>query len=659
MSFVNPIQPVKTSFGKDVNAELETYVWERISSISKSTKEIREEKVKKWRRLLKGIPETKTKSFPWENASNVVIQIIATCRDILQAAVMGSIWGVLPIYTASLVGEWDEADHGEDQRTSLEAAMSFWSSEPSELDLMRVENLWFGEAIGFGTSFTKTPYEYLTETQVVGLTGDSTPNEIEFVRKQGPSPEKIPFEDFGVDPSASTLTGADFKYHVRKLKKWDLQDRGQKGIYNKASVDKIVAQPDRFGSDTVKQQAQQNQGININSQSVDAEWDIYECWLTYFHNNKKYRLIYSYHYKSRTTMRSIFNFYPDNDDPFRMARLGWDDDGIYGLGFAEMLEQYQEEISTGHNQRCDNRTLGNTSVLRVSRMSRLDSNFSVYPLATIPGEKDEIEVMNLGSSTPPDIQGESLTISLAERRAGVEIGVGGSGGGTSNPKKGIYSAQGTFAVMQAGNKRNNLRTTDMRYAHIELGRLILKLNAHFGIGDKAKIFGKQEQYLRQALESVKAGKLCFPIRAASESVNKELEKQNLMLLVNVVKQHHMGIAQILPSLVGPMASQTDPETKKYMLSMIKAADYLMQDLLRAFNLNDISRLLPLPEFVKQSEEGNNGDTNNGSNQRAGNNTTSNQNVGEPVSQFSEQSFGNIPSATSGMGEVSNVSNGTS
>lgn len=640
-----------------VDKELETYVWERITSIKNATQELREEKVKKWRRLIRGIPAEQKKSFPWENASNVVIQIIATCRDILQAAVMGSIWGVLPIYTASLVGEWDETQHGEDQRKALEEAMSYWSSEPSELDLMRVENLWFGEAIGFGTSFTKTPYEYLTETQVVGLTGEGTPNETEIIRKSGPAPEKIPFEDFGVDPKASTLQGADFKYHVRKLKKWDLLERGSKGIYSKTELDKIISQPDRHGVDTVKQQAQQDQGINSTSQSVDAEWDIYECWLTYLHNNKKYRLIYSYHFKSRTTLKSIFNFYPENDDPFRMARLGWDDDGIYGLGFAEMLEHYQEEISTGHNQRCDNRTLGNTSVLRVSRLSRLDSNFSVYPLATLPGEKDEIEVMNLGAPITPDIQGESLTISLAERRAGVEIGVSGAGGGQTNPKKGIYSAQGTFAVMQAGNKRNNLRTTDMRYAHIELGRLILKLNSHFGIGDKGKIFGRKEQFLRQALQSVKSGRLCFPIKAATESVNKELEKQNLMLLVNVVKQHLMGTAQLLPSIIGPMAAQTDPETKKYLLNMIKAADYLMQDLLSAFNMNDISRLLPLPDFIKQMENQGAGD---GSEQEPNaTNNTSRQPSNESFSGASEQPFGSIPSATSGMEQVPTVSNGAS
>lgn len=605
--FSNPIQPVRTNFGKQIDTEIEKYVWERITSIQDGTRELREDKVKKWRRLISGKPAQEKKSFPWENASNVVVQIIGTCQDILKAAVIGSIWGILPIYVTSLVGEWQENEKGEEQRNALEEAMVKWASEPNELDLYRVENLWFGEGIGMGTSFVKSPYEYLTETQVLSITGDgdtATREEKDFVKKYGPSPEKLPFEDFGVEPTSSTLQLADFKYHVRRLKKWDLLDRAQKGFYDKKLIEKIAQMPDRHGPTDTRQEQLQDLGVTLSTMPVNAEWDIHECWFQYNHptSGKVYRLIYPYHYRSRTTLKSTFNFYPDNDDPFRMTRLGWDDDGIYGLGFAEMLEHYQEEVSTGHNQRCDNRTLGNTSIIRTSRISKLDSNFSVYPLATIPGEKDEIEVMQLGTNYPPDIQGEQLTISLAEKRAGVELGIQGPGGGVTNPKKGVYSAMGTFAVMQAGNRRNNLRTTDMRYSHIDLGRLVLKLYAYFGIGDKGRVFGSKEQYLRQALENVRQGRMDFPIKAATESVNKELEKQNLMLLVNVIKQHHMGVAQVLQS-VGQAGQMIPDEIKKYLFDTIKAQDYLMQDLLRAFNLNDVARLLPLPQFLKGAMDG--------------------------------------------------------
>lgn len=654
--FQNPIRPVKCTFGQDIDNAVKNFVHERIESIQNATKTLRETDVPEWRKLIQGKPMDENKSFPWENCSNVVIQIIGTCQDILKAAIMGSIWGVLPIYNAALVGEWEEQEKGEDQRNALEEAMVYFASEPEELDLYRVENLWFGEGIGFGSSFTKTPYEYLTETQIVGLSsidgGDSageTPKEEEFVRKYGPSPEKLPFEDFLVEPTASTLYLADFKCHIRHFKKWDLEDRRYKGIYEKKAIDSIITSPDRHGPAQVQQQAQQDMGITLSSMPIQATWDVYECWFKYNHpNGKTYSLLYTYHFKSKTVLKCVFNFYPDNDDPFDMCRLGWDDDGIYGMGFAKMLKHYQEEVSTGHNQRVDNRTLGNTSILRTSRISKLDSNFSVYPLATIPGEKDEFEVMQLGTNYPPDIQGEQLTLSLAERRAGVEMGVQASGGGTTNPKKGVYSAMGTFAVMQAGNRRNNMRTADMRYAHIQLGRRILKLYSYFGLGDKGKVFGKKELFLREALKNVRSGRMTFPIRAATESVNKELEKQNLMLLINVVKQHHMGIAQILQSLAqsGPMMPD---ELKKFMVDTIKASDYLMQDLLRAFNMNDVARLLPLPDFIKGAMN-----VIAGNQPNAGAAEAAGQSVGNNVQRINGGAGVGIPISSSGLPEVSGV-----
>lgn len=656
--FQNPIRPVKCTFGVDIDNSVKNFVHERIESIQNATRTLRETDVPEWRRLLQGKPSEEKKSFPWENASNVVIQISGTCQDILKAAIMGSIWGVLPIYNAALVGEWEENEKGEDQRNALEEAMVYFASEPEELDLYRVENLWFGEGIGFGSSFTKTPYEYLTETQIVGLSsidgGDSAGEKLqeqEFVRKYGPSPEKLPFEDFLVEPTASTLYLADFKCHIRHFKKWDLEDRRYKGIYEKKSIDAIIGQPDRHGPATVQQQAQQDMGITLSSMSIQATWDVYECWFKYNHpNGKTYSLLYTYHFKSKTVLKCVFNFYPDNDDPFDMCRLGWDDDGIYGMGFAKMLKHYQEEVSTGHNQRVDNRTLGNTSILRTSRISKLDSNFSVYPLATIPGEKDEFEVMQLGTNYPPDIQGEQLTLSLAERRAGVEMGVQASGGGTTNPKKGVYSAMGTFAVMQAGNRRNNMRTADMRYAHIQLGRRILKLYSYFGLGDKGKVFGKKEAFLRQALQNVKQGRMTFPIRAATESVNKELEKQNLMLLVNVVKQHHMSIAQTLMQInQGKQMGALDDQTIKYLLDTIKAMDYLMQDLLRAFNMNDVARLLPLPDFIKGAMN-----VISGQQPNAGAGEATDAALRNNVQRINGGAGSGIPISSSGLPEVSGV-----
>ena len=192
-----------------------------------------------------------------------------------------------------------------------------------------------------------------------------------------------------------------------------------------------------------------------------------------------------------------------------------------------------------------------------------------------------------------------MSLQLAERRAGIDMGIQASGGGTQNPRKGVYSAMGTFSVMQQSNKRSNLRTTDMRYSHISLGRLVLKLYAYFGLGDKGRIFGKNEKFLVKALEAVKNGRLNFPVRASTASINRELEKQNDMLLVNVLRQHHMGIAQLMQSVVG---GQVPPPLAKYLVKTIRSSDALMHQVLRNFGHDDTSRLLPDNDLVKALNE---------------------------------------------------------
>lgn len=662
-----PVTPTPVRLGKDADSILETYVKDNIKAIKDSLAVLHESKITKWRRLSKGQPLTEKKNFPWPNASNLVVQIIGTCTDILKAAIMASVWDVLPIYKAQLVGEWEEKELGEEQRAAVEEAMNYFSSEQEELDLYRVESLWFGEAINFGTSFVKAPFEHLMEVQMVSLDGTTTSVPKDVVKKHGPTPVKLPFEDMGYDTKSSTLEECRFKYHIVKLSKYDLEERAFKGIYNKEAVKKILGQYDTPITTGPQEQRQQDQGIAETASPSNAEYWIYECWFPYFHNGKRYRMIYSYHFKSNTKMRAIFNFYPDNEEPFRMARLGYDDDGLLGYGYAEMLEHYQEEVATKHNQRNDAGTLRNTSIARVSRASKLDSIFSLYPGAVVPGEQNEIEIMNLGTRTESTVPEEQMSLQLAERRAGIDMGIQASGGGTQNPRKGVYSAMGTFSVMQQSNKRSNLRTTDMRYSHISLGRLVLKLYAYFGLGDKGRIFGKNEKYLVKALEAVKQGRLNFPVRASTASVNRELEKQNDMLLVNVLRQHHMGVAQLIQSVVG---GQVPPPLAKYLVKTIRSSDALMHQVLRNFGHDDTSRLLPDNDLVKalneyeaslpseEEIERSKSYGSTGSDSTRNGTTSTGETSGNSIPAINEaQTTSNQLIPTSGMGGVPTVSNG--
>lgn len=594
---------VDVDFGLDEMTALDKFVDSNLTALKNSFQDLHENKVPEWRRLYKGIPKEEKRSFPWPNASNVVIQLIGENVDTLKARILGSIYEILPLWTAALVGEWPAEAKGEEQRKAVEQFMNLMAMEPGELDLYRVESLAVNDMIQYGTVVVKNPWETDVEQLVVSplSTGRGAPNTTPFVKYDGPRPEKLAIEDWAATPTSTTIEKAPFKYHRYTLTKQKIQEKIYNGAFKREAGEKVLKSPDRSGVSTTEEKRLRDQNIQIAPSDV-SQWDFYECWFHYWHNDKKYMIIYTYHLGSKTKMRAIFNFYPDNEEPFELGRLGYTDDGLMGYGFAEMLKYYQEEVTTGHNQRVDNRTLMNTSIALIGKNSKLDAGFSLYPMATLPISPEEFEVQQLGSQAPSSVEEEMMTIGLAKARAGVDDPTGGSGSGVTNPKKGGYSAMGTFAIMQQGNRRVNINVTDFRYLHLKLGRKTLKQYAEFGIGKRQDILGLQAKILLQALQSIKNGKLSLPIRAATAAVNQEVEKQNGMLFTQVMQRHQGMIAQLAQGIENPQMPEV---MKDYLIGVIEANGQLMSKLLLSFGFDDIARLQPelkLAEYLRAQEK---------------------------------------------------------
>ena len=140
-------------------------------------------------------------------------------------------------------------------------------------------------------------------------------------------------------------------------------------------------------------------------------------------------------------------------------------------------------------------------------------------------------------------------------------------------------------------------------AHLRIGRRCEKQYAEFGVGDILKRFGNQASVITKALENIKKGRLEIPIRAANASINKELEKQNDMLLTQVMQRSQTMIAQILQGIQNPMMP---PDMRDYLIGTIAANAQLMSHIYRNFGHDDISRLLPELDIVKKLRSQKNG-----------------------------------------------------
>ena len=83
----------------------------------------------------------------------------------------------------------------------------------------------------------------------------------------------------------------------------------------------------------------------------------------------------------------------------------------------------------------------------------------------------------------------------------------------------------------------------------------------------------------------------LPCYSSTASINKEVEKQNDMMLVQVMMRHYQTIAQLLGSMQSVM---TPPAVKQYFVEVMLASNLLMKKILRNFGHDEVERLVPDP-----------------------------------------------------------------
>jgi hypothetical protein len=594
----------KVNFGQDGNAAMWKHVEDNCRYWLDKTRHFRTTTLKKYARLYKGVPLTETKSTPWPNASNNVIQIIATHCDQLLARVM-SLYLVQPLWPVKLLGSLEGEDQSTEVKDVLETFLGDAALDSDELDMYRVEQIWFSGACRNGTAIIKTPYQYMVEAQLADMEGIDAPaykpQFKQWTKYDGPRPTNIPLNKFVTNLNYARLHDSPFKFEIATLSRWQLQERVELGLYDQKKVDKILGMADRKQKDEVGEYIERTQGI-VDSPSSDVgnEYDILETEFSYWHNNEKFSLFAHLHLPSNTHLLAYYNFYPQNLSTYEDARLAYDDDQYLGYGLAEMLKGYQDEISIVHNQRTDAGTLNNTTAFRINKNSKLRSILTFYPGVMVPADKDEIERLDTSNAYAVNTESENLTVGYAQQRSGIDPAIGGAGGGIVNPKRGVYSAQGTFAVMQQQNNRTSLRTSDMRNAHTRAGDKIAKIYAHFGIGSKMRGYGTDAELLDKAFNFLRSGRLGILIRPSSASINKEMEKQNDLLLTQHLERLYAGDAQVIQAL---SQQGMPPELKQYYIEMLKAKNTLMKHILRSYGHEDINQLIPVPAFLKGGRQG--------------------------------------------------------
>src|ERR1700679_65797 len=110
--------PIQKHFFKDTVADIEKHISRSVDSLLAEWKVLRETKITAWRRVYRGIPREKYKSFPWKGAANLVPRIVSSFTDQLTARLVMGLYGSDPLFAAGLLGTFKPEEKAEEQRAA-------------------------------------------------------------------------------------------------------------------------------------------------------------------------------------------------------------------------------------------------------------------------------------------------------------------------------------------------------------------------------------------------------------------------------------------------------------------------------------------------------------------------------------------------------------
>jgi hypothetical protein len=388
---------------------------------------------------------------------------------------------------------------------------------------------------------------------------------------------------------------AIMKVHRVRLHKETALLRAYQGFYDLDVIKQLYTRPDLSNRTNIEVKQEENTGIV----SLPADrLTFYECWIDKYPlvDGRYYSLVLTYHIESDSFVRKIYNPYNTGDDladVFIGCKLFPRDDMWHGRGFAELLEQSQEEASTIHNQRRDRATAANTNVIVARKDSMLDLSFPLFPNKPLFVDSlDDIRVEQMGRESTFEFEEERVALDLAERRSGVSPPMIGYGAGAMGGKRGVYSASGTLSMLQEGNMRTDLNIMDLRAAVTRVGRLALKSYALGGVHERLRQKFDPARMIRIARSIAMYNQLQMDLTCSNASVNREVDRQHATMLAQTMTTYYTQSIELVKMIM----TIKDPTLKNYLMSIYKGSKVLFHNILKSFDNGDTERILPRLEL---------------------------------------------------------------
>ncbi len=537
---------------------------------------------RRWILNYNGTPMQAVRTSPFNRASNFMPQLIRMHSDILSARVLGIIYGTKPFWMVKSLLR-DQSPHEMFDALAEGTNWVFSGDLQWEPTVDQIINQSFQDGTLILKQIWSEEARSILQPNTEDTFLDSTEKKMEYL--------PVPFENFWPYPiSAANSAAAEICFERIRCTKRGVMDRVRVGKWDKTAAELMFPEKRAEASTDAMYQ---DTGITL-TEDVDYPYSAIEASLDYDIGGKMRSIVVVFNPQVRgkdAMLTGYYNFMPNGERPYvdftPMPRKG----SFYGFSVPEILEQSQEECAQIHNARRDANMIANVPGWKKKRYADVPNPATDwYPGCVIElDEMDDLEPLQFGGNYNSMLDEEQFIMSWAEKLIGISPAMQGYGAGQSAGSRGVYATGATMALLSEGNQRLDIFIRRLRYPFHRVANTTMACYQNFN-PEYFDQFGEKGGQIRQALSAgSRGGKLLYDISASEASSNREIDRQNLLQMANVIGPYYQQIIQLTQLL-----SQTPPESPIYQtgVMVLDGARDLANRLLFAFNVGDRARIVP-------------------------------------------------------------------
>lgn len=545
--------------------ELNRWLNQEITNALSSRKPL--EKV--WRDCLRqyeGVPKHAVRNYPIENSPNTEVTVGAIAADSVYAQAMDLKWlQTSPLITTRPVGNDEES-------AKNSAAMQRWVNWVllHEAGAREADDLATLDNVQLGTGVFYIPWvRNIKKTRTAHITS------------QHPKMLAIPPEDCivqgGVHGDVEELELIGLRFWMTEA---EVFERGKRNHWNLGGQE--PAGPD----DWVRVRREILEKHQKSIKSAGSLYDIYDiyCYFDIDGCGEREDLLITYSHSGDSILHIAYN--PFDYRPIVPFRYQTRPHVFWGLGVLEMIGPYQDVLTDIHNETMANMILANERHW-VGRDGVIPGNMRLRrgKITLVPNPKEDLIPLQMADVYPSSFNAQMHIMSLAEKRVGVNEMSQPQGGSMGSRTPGITA----LTMMQQVNKRFTPAFDGMRQGlGMAAKQCMYRYQEKILAGDNdvkahiVQVMGEEDgMRIIEVLNNPSFDEsMTMELTASNPSTNREADRQNAVMLTNVLERYYSQAMQLVMLAANP---QTPEPVRAVATKIADKAEIMIERVMRTFD----------------------------------------------------------------------------